>query len=173
MRKIILGAVESQKAHLAHCSPVTEGQGLKEANIAFSISYAFRSEGYFVYPEFRFNRGSIDAVFIRNGEAIVCEWKQLYKRSAPVIAEQTERMKLFAEQIQSSKHGFKSPIRKLKLLWVCDTWEPEFKNWWLGQDDKQSTTWPFKGWILGKADFPSFGDEWNPYSWLWAYRKIG
>ena len=170
---IILRAVEDQKTHFKHCAPITGSQGLKEANIAFSVSHAFRSAGYFVYPEFRFNGGSIDAVFIRKDEAVIFECKQLYPRSISSIAEQTERMKLFANKTQLSKHGFKTPVRKSKLLWVCDTWEPKLETWWLGRGEKGRSKWPFNEWTVGKAEFPSFGDDWNPYSWLWAYKQFG
>lgn len=80
-------------------------EGFKEANIAHDVSAAFRKEGYYVFPEFPFSGGSIDAVFIRDSEVVICEWKRLHRRSVIDITEQTARMLRFDPQRELSEHG--------------------------------------------------------------------
>jgi hypothetical protein len=171
MDKLIQRAVKDMRDHFKRCTPVTAGRGLKETNIAFEVSHVFRKAGYLIYPEYRFRRGSIDAVFIRKDEAIICEWKQLYKNSIHSIKAQTNRMRKFASVINFEKRGFKGEIRKIRFLWVCDTWEDDLHEWWLGHKCKEPSRNPFKGWKRGDKKFESFGDGWNPYYWLWAYSE--
>ena len=151
----------------------TINEGFKEANIAHDVSAAFRSEGYLVYPEFPFENGSIDAVFIRDNEVVVSEWKRLYRKSTPEIVDQTSRMMRFDPNVELPKYGFKPRAWLVKRLWVCDVWD-EFDdsvNWWSGSSSKIPTQYPFDStWKKGKESFPDFNPEWSRYSWLWAYR---
>lgn len=173
MHKLIRSAVRDMKAHFKRCAPITAGRGLKEANIAFVVSHVFRQAGYLIYPEFRFKRGSVDAVFIKKDEAIICEWKQLYKGSIPAIWAQTDRMQTFARENFFAKRGFIGEIRKIRFLWVCDTWEADLREWWFARKCKEPSSYPypFRGWALGDEKFESFGEGWNPYFWLWAYSE--
>ena len=54
-------------------------EGFKEANIAHAFSAAFLRAGYSVFPEFSFAGGSIDALFLREKEIVLCEWKRMHR----------------------------------------------------------------------------------------------
>ena len=75
MHSLIKMAMESRARHFRLGQPITgTREGFKETNVAHDMSHAFQNSGYYVFPEFPFE-GSIDAVFIRDFEVVVSEWK--------------------------------------------------------------------------------------------------
>lgn len=147
-------------------------EGFKEANIAHDLSGTFRSAGFLAYPEFPYGSGSIDAVFVKEREIVVCEWKRLYPRSIPRIAEQTKRLMRFDAATEMAKHRFIAREWRVSRLWVCDTWLPSCADWWGGKLSKVQAVRPFdQNWKCGRHDFDSFGDGWYSYSWVWAFSE--
>ena len=170
LEKIIKQAAADRERHFKLGKPMLAKEGFKEANIAHDISYAFRRAGYYSFPEFTLSQGgAVDHVFVRRNEVIVCEWKRLYARHTQQVADQTKRIKQFKPKQQFAEHGFPSRPWKVKHLWVCDAWtNNESVKWWLGQPTEISTRYPFHDWDVGKYSFPSLGENYDHYCWLWA-----
>jgi hypothetical protein len=170
MQSIIDEALAIRKAHIAVGMPMNVRRGFKEVNVAYSMSFAFQKAGYYAFPEFPHKGGSIDAIFVRDDEVVVCEWKHLYRRSAPLVVVQTERMLSFKPERDFLLHGFKPRKWKTRFLWVADSWEKRAVDWWLGKPTPIKDVRPFgRRWIVGSEAFPSFGAEWYPYVWVWAF----
>src|SRR4051812_47753679 len=156
MHAIIEDAIGLRKAHIDHGIPMNDSQGFKEVNIAFALWSAFHKAGYLGYPEFPHKKGSIDAMFIREEEIVICEWKQVHRGSAPVIVDQTARMMDFDPVLEFEKHRFKGRNWKTRRLWVCDAWEQSAVDWWMGCPTKILTPRPFDSkWTVGRKDFES------------------
>lgn len=170
MHEIVRDAIRVRREHIGLGIPMNVNQGFKEVNIAFALWIAFHRAGYFGFPEFPYRKGSIDAIFLRGEEIVICEWKQVYRSSAPIIVEQTSRMLRFDPIRELAKHRIASRAWKTRRLWVCDTWEQRAVDWWMGRETKIRTPSPFDSeWTVGKEDFEDFGDGWFPYCWLWAF----
>lgn len=170
MQPIINDALAIRKAHVAIGMPMNVRRGFKEVNVAYSMSFALQKAGYFAFPEFPYGGGSIDAIFVRGDEVVVCEWKHLYRRSASLVVAQTERMLRFEPKRDFRLHGFKPRKWKTRYLWVADSWEERAVDWWLGRPTSIEDKRPFdRRWTIGSESFPSFGPEWDPYSWVWAF----
>lgn len=169
MERLIRKAARMRQKHCSFGKPMIYSQGFKEANIAHDVTATFRSAGYYIFPEFPIQHGSIDAIFIRNREIIICEWKRLHPRSRSSILEQTKRMLEFDPAIQLSKFGFPKRQWQTRYLWICDCWDQPSLDWWFGLNTESKTPWPFNKWICGRFDFSSFGKDWSLYSWVWAF----
>jgi hypothetical protein len=152
---------------------MNETQGFKEVNIAFALWTAFFKAGYFCFPEFPYKNGSIDCVFVRGSEIVVCEWKKVHRNaSAREILKQTKRMLHFNPVPELEKHRFKRKKWRIIRLWLCDTWYQSTVDWWIGRETKIRPLPPFDSkWTVGKHDFDSLGTDWYPYFWLWAFKK--
>lgn len=172
MRSIIEDAVTLRKQHMACGIPMLEYEGFKEASIAHAMWLAFFRAGYWGFPEFPYQGGSIDAVFVREDEVWVCEWKRLNRQSTCEIVDQTARMMCFDPSDELPRYRFKSRPWRTRRLWVCDAWESSAVNWWLKKPSTICTDHPLcSNWLIGKVDFESLGKDWYPYTWLWAYTK--
>jgi hypothetical protein len=169
MDAIIQNAIDSRSRHFRLGQPMTSiGEGFKEANIAHDFSAAFQKSAYYVFPEFPFEGGSIDAVFVKDTEVVVCEWKRCYAGSFGSIVDQTQRMLRFDPAVELPKHGFKPQDWVTRWLWVCDAWDEPTVDWWCGRAVSAPLLCPFKtGWSIGDHRFP--GLRWL-YVWLWAYK---
>jgi hypothetical protein len=170
MKSIITDALDIRRKHLAVGKPMHFGRGFKEMNIAFSVSLALQQAGYYAFPEFHYKGGSIDAIFVRGDEVIVCEWKYLSHRSVGSVVAQTKRMLSFKPEGHLPDFGFKSRKWKTRYLWVADSWEKRAVDWWLGAPSTIRDKRPFNDkWHVGSEAF-SLGPEFDPYYvWVWAY----
>ncbi|MGA3143057.1 MAG: hypothetical protein ABSF10_08430 [Verrucomicrobiota bacterium] len=172
LSEIINFAVNCRATHFAFGKPRRGIEGFKEVNIAHDLSAAFRLAGFYVFPEFPLAKGgSMDGVFIRGDEVVVCEWKQCYARSAWEVPGQTERMVNFNSMTEFQIYGFPDKNWEKRCLWVCDAWDDETINWWFGRSPVKDgfPPCPFDGnWNRDEYKFQNLG--WN-YSWIWAYTK--
>ena len=155
----------------------TLDEGFREANIAHDLSWVFRRNGYLAFPEFPFDGGSIDAVFVRDREVVACEWTRFYRRAKQKVIRQSERLLRFDPRIELPKHGFSIRPQVYTILWVCDVWFESDGEWWLGRAVDQLDPCPFgRGWKVGREDFSTLqlrahqGVEFT-YSWLWASKE--
>jgi len=147
-------------------------RGFKEANIAHDLATAFRKQGFLAYPEFPFKGGSIDALFVKGNDIVICEWKKLSPRSIPKLTLQKKRMLQFNPRREMAAHEFKPRPWRTSWLWVCDTWFPDCREWWLGPRSKLTTKNPFdRQWQRGALTFNHLPKDWDPYCWLWAVKE--
>jgi len=165
---LVNSAAAERARHFAIGRPMVASQGFKEANIAHDMAWAFRSAGYYAFPEFHFESGSLDALFVRKSTVVVCEWKRLHPRSATAIAQQTKRMLRFDPNRELPLRDFQPRPWKIRHLWVCDAWEPASIDWWLKRPSRIRTPNPFGDWTTGRIPFASLGEDWFPYAWVWA-----
>lgn len=172
MHSLIKKAIDSRSRHFQLGQPMVESEGFKEANIAHDLSAAFQNSAYYVFPEFPFGRGSIDAVFVKETEVVVCEWKRCHKESFKDIVSQTQRVLRFDPAVELPKYGFKPQDWVTRWLWVCDAWDQATIDWWHGRLVAAPIPCPFNGaWSVGYHTFPDLRPDrrWL-YVWLWAYK---
>jgi hypothetical protein len=170
MRAIIENAIKVRRDQMALGIPMNINQGFKEASLAAAFWVAFSQAGYLGYPEFPYRKGSIDAVFVRHEEVVVCEWKRVTGPTASAVMRQTARMLTFDPNRELCRHRFCQRKYRKRLLWACDTWERKSADWWLGEGKASRKPRPFgDGWKVGMQVFDSFGEGWYPYFWLWAF----
>ncbi|PTY07519.1 hypothetical protein DB347_09500 [Opitutaceae bacterium EW11] len=162
--------------HIRCGVPMNLDMGFREALLVNSVTLAFHDRGYLCYPQFCFQGGAIDAVFVKGANVIVSEFKRLLPGSGRTILNQTKRMLEFDVRQEMAFHQFKPKDWQVAHLWVCDTWDKHTVNWWMGKR-RRTTDCPFDpSWRrLGCADFHGplerYGSDWDPYAVLWAFRE--
>jgi hypothetical protein len=150
--------------------------GFKEANLVHAASCIFWRHGFSFFPEFPYAKGSVDTLFVRKNEVVIAEFKRMHRSMLDTIVSQTERMEQFDPHSELEKHCFKTRKWKLSLLWLCDAWDKESVDWWMGPAKDLMPKCQFgRSWSKGsedlRADLGKHPDNWSPYSILWAYRE--
>lgn len=179
LRSVISEITDVRRKHMSKEKggiPMNTNIGFKEANLVHAASLVLQNHDFLCFPEFPYAKGSIDALFVKNEEIIITEFKRLNLTTAQSIIDQNKRMMNFDPDEEMEKHYFKPQKWKVTFLWICDAWETNSVGWWMGKSNSIKLDCPFdKSWKKGNEDFRSEMQKhegvWNPYYILWAFKE--